>query len=112
MNMCFRINLKNMNKSFEANICVTNSFQLVNYLSMKYMNVNVFSFQIFIITPVASYPKFQCPTRTEWKFRAAGKCNISGGYYCLFNENIDSYTELCDKKSYNWQSGLYVMAYI
>ncbi|XP_076117422.1 uncharacterized protein LOC143085125 [Mytilus galloprovincialis] len=60
---------------------------------------------IFIITPVASYPKFQCPTRTEWKFRAAGKCNISGGYYCLFDENIDSYTELCDKKSYNWQSG-------
>ncbi|XP_076117420.1 uncharacterized protein LOC143085123 [Mytilus galloprovincialis] len=60
---------------------------------------------IFVTTPVLSYPEFECPSRTEWKLRAASKCNISEGYHCLFDENTDEFEEFCDTRSYNDPAG-------
>ncbi|XP_076071582.1 uncharacterized protein LOC143042965 [Mytilus galloprovincialis] len=30
---------------------------------------------------------------------------MPGGYHCLYDENNDTYTELCDTRSYHWQAG-------
>ncbi|XP_063415854.1 uncharacterized protein LOC134697505 [Mytilus trossulus] len=60
---------------------------------------------IIVTTPVLSYSEFECPSRTEWKLRAASQCNISEGYHCLFDENTDEFEEFCDTRSYNDPAG-------
>ncbi|VDI42110.1 Hypothetical predicted protein [Mytilus galloprovincialis] len=60
---------------------------------------------IIVTTPVLSYSKFECPSRTEWKFRAVSNCNIPEGYHCLFNENTNEFGEFCDTRSYNDPAG-------
>ncbi|XP_071124951.1 uncharacterized protein [Mytilus edulis] len=60
---------------------------------------------IIVTTPVLSYSNFECPSRTEWKLRAASKCNISEGYHCLFDENTNEFGEFCDTRSYNDPAG-------
>lgn len=37
---------------------------------------------------------------------------MPGGYHCLYDENNNTYTELCDTRSYHWQAGVYVKVYL
>ncbi|CAC5366232.1 unnamed protein product [Mytilus coruscus] len=52
---------------------------------------------MFIITDVLTVdlPRFKCPEPSQWKFRAASKCNDTEKYICLFDENEQKDSEFC-----------------
>lgn len=56
-----------------------------------------FSFQLAL--HVSKAFKLKCPSSKQWMLRANSKCVIADGYTCLFDENNQTFAEICRNKT-------------
>lgn len=85
-------------------------------LSLKFSCLIVFQlafcFPVYVTKDELKPLLFQCPSKTEWRFRAKWYCNANGGfseenYACLYNEIKNISTEACNIKPHILEKGLY-----
>lgn len=49
---------------------------------------------------------FQCPLQSHWRHREKTYCNSSSSYFCLYDLNENSFTEMCREESEIEKAGI------
>lgn len=40
-----------------------------------------------------------CPVQSHWRLRANIKCNSTGSYFCVYDQNDSNFIELCHQNA-------------